>query len=102
MSDNFITKATNDYNARAVAVTLLNECQYRANKSGNPGNDSDNNADPFQNPVSYLAPVLAEKAAFVEFRPSFVGYCKAALILLKIAFGNYYRPLNHIELSPTS
>ena len=31
MSDNFITKATNDYNARAVAVTLLNECQYLTN-----------------------------------------------------------------------
>ena len=91
MSDNFITRATKDYNARAVAVTLLNECQYRANESGNPGNDSDNNTDPFQNPVSHLAPVLAEKAAFVEFRPSFVGYCKAALVLLKIAFGNKKR-----------
>ena len=86
MSDNFITEATKDYKARAVTVTLLNECQYRANKSGKPGDDSDNNADPFQNPVSYLAPVLAEKASFVEFRPSFVGYCKAALILIKIAF----------------
>lgn len=66
MSDIFIKEATRDYNARAVAVTLLNECQYRANKSGNTGNDSDNNPDPFQHTVSHLAPVLAEKAAFVE------------------------------------
>lgn len=76
------------WNARCVSTTLLNECYYRENQPGNTTDNPSNYADMLQSAPSHLPAVLADKAAFVEYSPSFVGYCKAMLILLKAAFGH--------------
>lgn len=74
-----------DYAAHCLAVSLLNECYYRENQACNPADNPRNYADMLQHAPSHLPAVLAEKAAFVDYRPSFVGYCKAILVLLKTA-----------------
>ena len=78
--------AEKQWNARCVAVTLLNECYYRENQTGNTADNTRSYADMLQSAPSHLSAVLADKAAFVKYRPSFVSYCKAVFILLKAAF----------------
>lgn len=76
------------WNAHCVAVSLLNECYYRENQTGNAADNPRNYADMLQSAPSHLSAVLADKASFVEYRPSFVSYCKAVLVLLKTAFSH--------------
>lgn len=80
--------AEKHWNARCVAVTLLNECYYRENQTGNTADNTRNYADMLQSAPLHLSAVLADKTAFVKYRPSFVSYCKAAFILLKTAFSH--------------
>lgn len=77
-----------DTAAQCLALSLLQECDYRQNKSGSPENNPADNSGTFKTSPPVLASILAEKSAFIDYSPSFVGYCKAVLVLVKAAFSH--------------
>lgn len=79
------------FKAECLTVSLLQECYERKNKTCNAGDNSHENANTFKATRSYLPAVLADKAALVEYSPTFIGYCKAILTLVKAAFSHKMR-----------
>lgn len=70
------------FKAECLTVTLIQECYNRKYKSGNAGDNPDKNADAFKAARSYLPSVFADKAALVEYSPTFICYCVAILTLV--------------------
>lgn len=77
--------ADRQWAARCVAVALLNECYYRENQSGHSADNPRDYSDMLKSAPTHLSAVLSDKAALIEYRPAFPGYCKAIFALLKAA-----------------
>lgn len=77
--------------AECLTVSLLMECHNRKNQAQNAGDDPDKDADAFKTVRSYLPSALSDKAALVEYSPTFVGLCVAILTLVKAAFSHKMR-----------
>ena len=90
--------------ALAAVIMLLEDdldslCNSN-NQCGNAGGGSDNadnNSQTTQPKGESLAPVSPDKTAVVYFKPSFIGYLKAAWCLFKEAFRNK-KPHNFVVI----